>query len=65
MVDAFKFGLAVGAASCLTTGNSVWKKADCDALLPHTGRAPPLAMSRGSLSMSLSNVIFYRCRVVL
>ena len=33
VVDAFKFGLAVGAASCLTTGNSVWEKADCDALL--------------------------------
>ena len=32
-VKAFKFGLAVGSASCLTKTNSVWDKVDCDKIL--------------------------------
>ena len=34
-VAAFKYGLAVGSASCLTKANSVWDRADCDIL--HAG----------------------------
>ena len=34
-MEAFKFGLAVGSASCLTKANSVWDRTDCDII--HAG----------------------------